>query len=136
MSYTRFDDEHNDGQLTAFRRRLSDEVRCQTAKAFPIFQDRYDLGWGRHWSSHIDAALATVSLLIPVISPSFYERLRNSDPLAAMLYDRRYRDRRPLRHPPSPPGRSRRRSNGWRARSAGGSTLPTAASCSRLALRR
>ncbi|MEV0307174.1 TIR domain-containing protein [Nonomuraea fuscirosea] len=138
MSYTRLDDEHNDGQLTAFRRRLSNEVRCQTATEFPIFQDHHALDWGRHWPTRIDTALATVTLLIPVISPSFFasqacraeverfhdrekslglndrilplyyvetaqwenEKLRSSDPLAAMLHQRQYRDWRALRHAP------------------------------------
>jgi len=39
MSYVRFDD----AQLTAFRERLAGEIRIQTGREFPIFQDRNDI---------------------------------------------------------------------------------------------
>jgi hypothetical protein len=32
MSYVRFNDQHDDGQLTQFRERLAAEVRVQTAR--------------------------------------------------------------------------------------------------------
>ena len=47
MSYVRFNDRHDDGQLTQFRERLSAEVRVQTGEEFPIFQDRNDIAWGQ-----------------------------------------------------------------------------------------
>jgi hypothetical protein len=46
MSYVRFNDEHDDGQLSQFRERLSAEVRVQTGGEFAIFQDRNDIAWG------------------------------------------------------------------------------------------
>jgi len=72
MSYARFDDQHDDGQLTAFRERLSAEVRVQTGEEFPIFQDRTDIAWGQSWQQRIDQALDTVTLLLVIITPGFF----------------------------------------------------------------
>jgi F-box protein 11 len=72
MSYVRFDDEHDDGQLTAFRERLSTEVQVQTGEEFFIFQDRNDIAWGQNWNARIDKALDAVTLLVPVITPGFF----------------------------------------------------------------
>jgi F-box protein 11 len=72
LSYVRFDDEHEDGQLSQFRARLSAEVRLQTGVDFPIFQDRNDIAWGQHWQTRVEETLDTVALLIPVVTPSFF----------------------------------------------------------------
>jgi len=72
MSYVRLDDEHDNGQLTKFRERLSAEVRVQTGEGFSIFQDRNDIAWGQAWQERIDEALDAVTLLIVIITPSFF----------------------------------------------------------------
>jgi F-box protein 11 len=72
MSYVRFNDEHDDGQLTAFRERLSKEVRAQTGEDFPIFQDRNDIAWGQGWQQRIDETLDAVTLLLVIITPGFF----------------------------------------------------------------
>jgi F-box protein 11 len=72
MSYARFNDQHDDGQLTAFRERLSAEVRVQTGEEFPIFQDRADISWGQNWQQRIDQALDTVTALLAIITPGFF----------------------------------------------------------------
>jgi parallel beta-helix repeat protein len=72
MSYVRFDDEHDDGQLSAFRDRLSTEVRAQTGEVFPIFQDRNDIAWGQGWQQRIDETLDAVTLLLVIITPGFF----------------------------------------------------------------
>jgi TIR domain len=72
MSYARFDDQHDDGQLTQFRERLSAEVRVQTGEEFPIFQDRNDIVWGQNWQRRIDQTLDAVTLLLVIITPSFF----------------------------------------------------------------
>jgi parallel beta-helix repeat protein len=64
MSYARFDDQHDDGQLTAFRERLAAEVRMQTGEKFLIFQDRTDIAWGENWQQRINQALDTVTLIL------------------------------------------------------------------------
>jgi F-box protein 11 len=72
MSYARFNDQHDDGQLTQFRERLAAEVRVQTGEEFAIFQDRNDIAWGQNWQARIDQALDAVTLLLVVITPSFF----------------------------------------------------------------
>lgn len=46
MSYARFNDKHDEGQLSQFRERLAAEVQVQTGEEFAIFQDRNDIAWG------------------------------------------------------------------------------------------
>jgi TIR domain len=72
MSYVRFNDQHDDGQITQFRERLSAEVQAQTGEEFLIFQDRNDIAWGQNWQARIDETLDAVTLLIPIITPSFF----------------------------------------------------------------
>lgn len=73
MSYVRSDDDHDGGRITNFRERLEGEVRMQTGKIFPIFQDRNDIAWGQQWKSVISNALSSVRFLIPILTPSFFE---------------------------------------------------------------
>jgi parallel beta-helix repeat protein len=72
MSYVRFNDQHDDGQLSQFRERLGAEVRAQTGEDFAIFQDRNDIAWGQNWLARVDETLDAVTLLIPMITPSFF----------------------------------------------------------------
>jgi F-box protein 11 len=72
MSYARFDDEHDDGQLSLFRERLATEVRAQTGQEFVIFQDRADIAWGQNWQQRIEKALDAVTLLLVIITPGFF----------------------------------------------------------------
>jgi len=72
MSYVRFNDQHDDGQLSQFRDRLAAEVRAQTGQEFAIFQDRNDIAWGQNWQQRIDEALDAVTLLLVIITPSLF----------------------------------------------------------------
>ncbi|MGH3157937.1 MAG: toll/interleukin-1 receptor domain-containing protein [Streptosporangiaceae bacterium] len=72
MSYVRFNDEHDDGQLTSFRERLANEVRVQTGAGFAIFQDRNDIAWGQNWQQRINETLDAVTLLLVVITPGLF----------------------------------------------------------------
>jgi parallel beta-helix repeat protein len=72
MSYVRFNDQHDDGQLSQFRERLAAEVRAQTGQEFAIFQDRNDIAWGQNWQQRIDDALGAVTLLLVIITPSLF----------------------------------------------------------------
>ena len=75
MSYVRFNDQHDDGQLSQFRERLAAEVRAQTGEEFAIFQDRNDIAWGQNWQQRIDEALNAVTLLLVIITPSLFHSL-------------------------------------------------------------
>ena len=72
MSYATADDRNNGGALSRLRQALSEEVHVQTGEPFAIFQDREDIQWGQSWKARIDDALDSVTLLIPVMSPSFF----------------------------------------------------------------
>jgi cobaltochelatase CobT len=76
MSYARFNDAHDDGQLSLFRERLAAEVRAQTGREFVIFQDRADIAWGQNWRQRIEETLDVVTLLLVVITPGFSEARR------------------------------------------------------------
>ena len=72
MSYARFNDAHDDGQLSSFRERLAAEVRAQTGREFVIFQDRTDIAWGQNWRQRIEETLDVVTLLLVMITPGFF----------------------------------------------------------------
>ena len=73
MSYVRFDDDHENGRLTEFRKRLGGEVKMQTGDDFPIFQDRNDIKWGQNWKERIETSIDGTTFLIPIITPSFFK---------------------------------------------------------------
>jgi len=85
MSYVRFDDEHENGRLTEFRKRLSAEVRMQTGEEFPIFQDRNDIQWGQNWKERIEESLDEVTFLISILTPSFFKSQACRDELERFL---------------------------------------------------
>ncbi len=72
MTYARFDDKYDGGQLSMFREKLGDAVQFRTGQPFQIFQDRIGIRWGDQWQQRIDDALDTATLLIPIITPSFF----------------------------------------------------------------
>jgi F-box protein 11 len=73
MSYVNLNDQHDYGDLTQFRERLSGEVRFLTGEVFDIFQDRKDIKWGQQWQERINESLDAVTFLIPIITPSFFK---------------------------------------------------------------
>ncbi len=72
MSYTRFDDENDGAYLTDLRERLSREVRAYTGRPFHIFQDTEDIKWGQSFEARIDAALASITFFLPILTPGFF----------------------------------------------------------------
>ena len=73
LTYVRSEDKHEEGRITEFRKRLSNEVQTQTGEDFPIFQDRKDIQWGENWSERIEESLDEVTFLIPIITPSCFK---------------------------------------------------------------
>ena len=70
LSYSRKDDDN--GHVTQFRARLSDEIGTQTGHDFAIFQDRTDILWGQAWKERIVDSLNAVTFLIPILTPRFF----------------------------------------------------------------
>jgi parallel beta-helix repeat protein len=74
LTYVRFDDEHENGRLSDFCKRLGGEIQVQTGEPFHIFQDRNDIAWGQQWRARIEKSLDAVTFLVAVITPGFFKR--------------------------------------------------------------
>src|SRR5262249_3830156 len=72
MSYVRFNDQHDDGQLTQFRERLCTQARAPTGEECAILQDRDEIAWGQNWQQRIDEAVDAVTVLLVIITPSLF----------------------------------------------------------------
>jgi cobaltochelatase CobT len=74
FSYSVVSDQADDGALHGLHRLLEGEVRQQLGdRHFSIFLDKRDLQFGVHAQAKIEASLRDVRLLIPVVSPLFFE---------------------------------------------------------------
>ncbi len=77
LSYTRLDDEYFGGAITSLRRLLELGVQVVTGdRTFNIFQDVDGIEFGQKWKKRLTAAISTSRLLIPIVTPLFF----NSDP--------------------------------------------------------
>jgi tetratricopeptide (TPR) repeat protein len=72
LSYAHFNNIADNGAISAFSNDLSNEVKVQTGKDFPIFQDRNDTKWGQNWRARIDKALTSATFFIPIVTPSYF----------------------------------------------------------------
>jgi parallel beta-helix repeat protein len=73
LSYTRFDNAHDEDRIAQFCERLSGEVKMQTSQPFPIFRDKKDIKWGQHWRERIEEGLDEAVFLIPILTPSYFQ---------------------------------------------------------------
>lgn len=96
FSYVHADDRHDDGLITRLHAALEGEARIQTGLEFTIFVDRDDIAWGDNWRKRIDGSLDTVSLLIPVVTPAFFESVECRRELARFLERERALEREDL----------------------------------------
>jgi hypothetical protein len=72
FSYVRLDDSRDNGRLSELRDRLEKEVRAQTGAPFEVWQDRMSIQWGEQWKERIDHAIDTLTFLIVVVTPSWF----------------------------------------------------------------
>jgi TIR domain len=73
LSYTRFDDEHEDGKISEFRLKLAAEVRAETGEPFEIFQDIDGIGLGEPWAEKLEETLAEVRFFVPILTPTYFK---------------------------------------------------------------
>jgi parallel beta-helix repeat protein len=73
LSYTRFDNTHEENRIAEFCERLSGEVKMQTGQPFPIFRDKKDIQWGQRWRERIEEGLDAAVFLIPILTPSYFQ---------------------------------------------------------------
>jgi F-box protein 11 len=71
FSYAHADDEA-DGALRRLHAALAREISARLGADFPLFLDRDDIAWGDNWRERIDDSLDNSTLLIPIITPSFF----------------------------------------------------------------
>src|SRR5208283_526558 len=71
-SYTRFDDKHAHGKLTALREQLERELRSQLGTPFAIFQDTEGLEWGERWKEKLVTSIGEALFFIPVVTPTYF----------------------------------------------------------------
>ena len=73
LSYTRFDNAHDEDRITRFCERLSGEVKMHTGRPFPIFRDKKDIKWGQRWRERLEGGLDEAVFLIPILTPSYFQ---------------------------------------------------------------
>lgn len=73
VCYTRFDAE-NDAGLKALPERLQSEVRAQGETSFRFFRDEEGVQWGEQWRDRLDRSLQESIFLIPIVTPTFFQR--------------------------------------------------------------
>lgn len=99
LSYARLDDEYEEGYITQLKERLEKEVHLFTGEDFSIFQDRFDVRWGEEWSARIGQTLRSVTLLFPVLTPSFFKSRNCLQELQEFLELEKEMERRDLIFP-------------------------------------
>ena len=97
LSYTRADDEHEGGLISAFRERPQGEVRFLSGdNTSSIFQDRINIKWGQDWRTRIAELLDNAVFLIPVITSRFFKSEACCEELDCFLHRERSLGRRDL----------------------------------------
>src|SRR5262249_49595831 len=74
LSYVRTDDEHEDGKILTFAKRLRGQVRLFSGEDFEIFIDRDEIKWGQQWKERIASSIDAATFLIPILTPAYFRR--------------------------------------------------------------
>jgi hypothetical protein len=85
LSYARADDSHAKGGILKLCAMLSAEVGVQMGRPFPIFVDRNDIKWGENWRVRINESLEAATILIPIITPNYFDSILCRDELTRFL---------------------------------------------------
>ncbi len=73
LSYSRRDDQALGGLITKFRQRLTETMRLHTGDdQLELFQDAEHIHVGEQWRDRIRDSLDRVTLLIPILTPRFF----------------------------------------------------------------
>lgn len=74
MSHAPFQDERDQDFLFTLRDYLSNTLFSSTRKPFPVYADRqHDADWGAAWQQWEDDSSNTITFLMPIITPEFFE---------------------------------------------------------------
>jgi hypothetical protein len=74
FSYATMNDVHTDGRLSELREVLEAEVRDHGVSDFQLFQDKSAIRGGDDWKQEIREKLHASTVLIPLVTPTFFER--------------------------------------------------------------
>lgn len=86
LSYTRIDDEFFGGGITALRQTLELGVKVVSGnREFSIFQDIEGIELGEKWQERLDEALVATRVLIPVVTPLFFQSPACRDELGKFI---------------------------------------------------
>lgn len=86
LSYTRLDNEFFGGQITSLRKFLELGVKVVTGQRdFGIFQDIDGIEFGQQWQKVLDQAISGARLLMPIITPLFFNSAGCRDELQKFL---------------------------------------------------
>jgi CheY-like chemotaxis protein len=86
LSYTRLDNEFFGGEITSLRKFLELGVKVVTGKKdFGIFQDIDGIEFGQQWQKVLDQAISGARLLMPIITPLFFNSEGCRDELQKFL---------------------------------------------------
>ena len=72
MSYAHAGDVQEEQRLSQLREQLIREVSIQIGEPFEILHDRKDMLWNRQWKLRMDGRTDMPTVLIPVITPAFF----------------------------------------------------------------
>jgi TIR domain len=70
FSYSRQDDQHSQGALSALRTRIHSELRLQLGRDVRVWQDTAAIPEGALWEDEIKRAIAESVFFIPIVTPS------------------------------------------------------------------
>jgi CheY-like chemotaxis protein len=86
FSYTHRDDEYFGGAISGLKQLLELGVQVVTGdESFNIFQDVEDIELGRPWQHELDRAISSSTLLIPIVTPLYFNSEPCRDELARFI---------------------------------------------------
>lgn len=85
ISYAQFDDEFEGGALHRFRDALSGTLRFVSGSEIAVFHERTDVALGQRFQERISQSLNKATVLVPVVTPSFFNDPNCREILARFL---------------------------------------------------
>lgn len=71
-SYSRKDDEHDDGAIVYLANQIKGEYEALTGYSMNLFLDKEDIGWGSAWELAIETGLEGSGILLAFLSPQYF----------------------------------------------------------------
>jgi hypothetical protein len=85
LSYSPFDDKHDQRRLTRFAQLLKDEARIQLGESVGVFFDREDLDLGEAWRESLSKRLEQASVFVAIVTPNYFKSRYCRQELERML---------------------------------------------------